>query len=467
MWRTVAILGVAILIAPAMTGCRSFDGQKVRAEHAERYPAELARKTEEVLAAKRPLNLDDCIRIALENSLTVRSREIQSRIARLDRKTAFANFLPAVSLNYQHTHFDPQVIRSISGFEAAMSDKRLDEVTWQIEMSIFSPATWFLYSMHTRGAEIADLVTEYTKQMTVLQVTAGYFYCLSLEEYERALDAQMKAAQVLLEEMTAFYDEGLVSDWQVGQVRVLAQSRRLELDRTARIRAEAEAELLTTMGLSPLADLTLEPQTPLEPAPGSLEDFISEALLNHRQLQISDRKIAIEQEKVKTAIAGFLPVLLGFASRTDSSDSYLKYSNYWTAGLSATMTVFNGFANVNEYKAAKGRREESFLEREQASLAVILEVIRAYLALQTARDQMALAQNTFDVASKRFLEVRQKWQEGLVSSSEMLEMTAERDRTRMQAISSRFQYQISAATLLNAMGRTKIDYEESHHAGES
>lgn len=465
--RTIAGLCITGVFVLAATGCSSFDGKKIRAEHAESYPAELAARTEEVLAENQPLNLDACIRIALDNSLTVRSSEIQSRIAKLDRKTAFANFLPAVSLNYQYTNFDPQLVRSISGFEAAMSDKKLHEVTWQIQMSIFNPATWFLYSMHARGAEIAELVTDYAKQMTVLQVTAGYFHCLSLEEYERALDAQMNAAQVLLAEMTAFYDEGLVSDWQVGQVRVLAQSRLLELHRTSRARAEAKAELLVAMGLSPLAEVTLEPQMPLEPAGGSLEDLISEALLNHPNLQIADRKVAIEQEKVKTAISSFLPVLLGFASWTDSSDSYLKYSDYWTAGLASTMTVFNGFANINQYKAARERREESFLEREQASLAVILEVIRAYLALETARDQVALAQSSFDVASKRFIEVRQKWQEGFVGSAEMLEMTAERDRARMQAISSRFQYQVSTATLLNAIGRTKIDYEELHHDGES
>ncbi len=212
-----------------------------------------------------------------------------------------------------------------------------------------------------------------------------------------------------------------------------------------------------------MAELMLEPQTPLEPAAGSLEERIAEALLNHPNLQIADRKVAIEQEKVKTAISNFLPTLLGFASWTDSSDSFLKYSEYWTGGLAATMTVFNGFANINEYKAARQRKQESFIEREQATLAVMLEVIRAHQSLQNARDQVALAQSVLDVASKRFTEIHQKWEEGFVGSPEMLEMTAERDRARMQAIRSRHQYQISIATLLNAMGATRIDYEESSH----
>jgi len=128
---------LALLAIVTLTGCKSFDGQKVRRDHAESYRQELAQKTAETLETGEPLTLDDCIRIALENSLEIKSAEIEARIAKLGRKTAFANFLPAVNLNYQYTHFDPQVVMKIGGFEAARSDKRVREVTWDIQMSIF------------------------------------------------------------------------------------------------------------------------------------------------------------------------------------------------------------------------------------------------------------------------------------------------------------------------------------------
>jgi len=424
-------------------------------------------KTDNAVEAEKALTLDACIRIALANSLEVQSADIQSRIARLERKTAFANFLPTVSLNYQKTYFDPQVVMNLGGFEAAMSDKRVREVTWDIQMSIFNPATWFLYSMYSRGAEIADLVTEYTRQMIVLQVTAGYFYCLSLEEYERAVASQLQAAEALQTEVAAFHREGLVTDSQAGEIELLVLSRQVELRRSKRARTQAKAELLTAMGLSPLAEITLKSQMPLEPEEGTLEDLVTEALLCHRQLQISDLQIEIEREKVKTAFASFLPILQGFATHMDSSDSFLKYSTYWAGGLAGTMAVFNGFANINEYKAARERRRESFIEREQASLAVMLEVIRAHLALETVKEETALAQKALDVASQHFRETRQKWREGLVNASEMLDVTAKRDKARMQAVSARFQYQVSVATLLNAMGKTKIEYEEPEHDGAS
>ena len=465
--KAVMSLLLGSLVLVALAGCKSFNGEKTRREHAASYREQLALKTGSAVKAKEELTLQACIQIALANNLDVQSADIRSRIAKLERKTAFANFLPTVSLNYQKTYFDPQVVMKLGGFETAMSDKRVREVTWDVQMSIFNPATWFLYSMYSRGAQIADLVAEYTRQMIVLQVTADYFYCLSLGEYERAVESQLKAAETLQTELEAFHAEGLVTDWQVGEAQLLAQARRVELGRAKRTRAQAKAELLAAMGLSPLAEVTLQAETPLEPQGGTLEDLLTEALLCHRQLQISDLQIEIEREKVKTAFASFLPVLQGFATHMDSSDSFLKYSTYWAGGLAGTMAAFNGFANINEYKAARERHRESFIEREQASLAVMLEVIRAYLALETAREETALASQALDVASRRFRESRQKWQEGLIRASEMLDVTAKRDKAHMQAISSRFRYQVTVATLLNAMGKTQIDYEEPEHDGAS
>ena len=460
---TNAGLCLVLLASVGLTGCKSFDGAKIRREHAESYRQQLAEKTTETLDGNASLTLDDCVRIALENNLEVRSADLESRIARLDRRVAFANFLPTVSLNYQENHFDPALIRSIGGFTAPMSDKRVREVSWDIQMSIFNPATWFLYSMHTRGAEIADIVTEYTRQLTVLDVTAGYFNCLSLSEYERALDSQVKAAAALQRELEALRDEGLVSQWQADQAGVILLARQMERDRIQRAGVQAQADLLTAMGLSPLADISLRADASVEPVAGSLEELVSEALLCHPNLRISDRTVAIEKEAVKVAFASFLPVLQGFATRMDSSDSFLMYSNYWVGGLAGTLSVFNGFANINEYKAARARREEAFLQREQASLAIILEVLRAHLNLRTAAQESMWARQNLKVATAKLAEAQQRWEEGLVNASELLDLSAQRDSAAMQAINAGYRYQVSTATLRNVIGKTKIDFEESQY----
>jgi outer membrane protein TolC len=60
-------------------------------------------------------------------------------------------------------------------------------------------------------------------------------------------------------------------------------------------------------------------------------------------------------------------------------------------------------------------------------------------------------------------EFRQQQAQGLVSSSDLLDMVAEADRAGMQRIQAQYQYQTSVAVLMNVMGRTQTHFEESTH----
>jgi outer membrane protein TolC len=459
--KAVNIYFVIMLCVVFISGCSSFDGEEVRREHIDDYGRQLKERTHEVLGENRPLDLNDCIRISMENNLSVKSAEIQQRMALLEKKVSFSNFLPVVSLNYQKTWWDPQpqIKFGASGFP--MHDKDVRDVTWNIQMSIINPATWFLYSMHTRGYEIAELVTDFTRQAIALQVTAQYFQCLSLEQSLTVLDSQLKAAQTLEKELAAYRKEGLVSDWKAEQGHVLVMARQTELHRIQKSLRQAKAELLAGMGLEPTSDITLEMQTPFEAPGGSLDDLITEALLNHSSLAISDRQVAIEKEKLKAAVTAFLPRLMGFASRVDTSDSHQVFTNYWMGGLSAAITVFDGLANINYYRAAKELQKDAILRREQATLTLMLQVIRALDQVELAQDQMELARGMNTVASKRLAEVKQQYEQGLIQVSDMLDMVAGAYEAEIRYLQARFQYQMSIAVLINVTGKTRIVFEES------
>ncbi len=458
--KSINVCSIILLWLVFISGCSSFNGEEVRREHAENYPEQLAEKTREVLAENQPLDLNECIRIALENNLSIKSAGIQQRIAQLEKKVSFANFLPAVSLNYQKTWWDPQPQIKFGTSGIPLHDKDVRDITWNIQLSIFNPSTWFLYSMHTRGYEIAELVTGYTSQAIALQVTTQYFYCLSLERMLSALESQLTAARAMEKELVAFEQEGMVSTWQAEQGHVLVLARQMELHRMQKSLGQAKAELLAGMGLDPTSDIKLELQMPLEAPEDSVEVLITEALLNHPSLAIADREVAIEKEKIKAAVTAFVPQLVGFASRVDTSDSHQIFTNYWMGGLSAAITVFDGFANVNYYKAAKELHKDALLRRQQATLTLMLQVIRALDQVQLAQDQMELAGQINQVASKHLAEVRQQYEQGLIQASDMLDMVAEADKAKIQYLQSRFQYQTSIAVLTNVMGKTQVVFEE-------
>lgn len=443
-----------IFLVALLGGCESFDGLAMRREHAEGFVGNIDTKTEQALADYNSLKLDDCIRIALENNLSIKVAEIQGRVATLEKNISFANFLPAVSLDYSDYESDPERKIKFGGEGLAMSDKHVRELSWEIQMSIFNPMTWFLYSMHRRGEEAAELVTECTRQMAVLEVTARYFQCLSLGQSEQALESRIGAVEVFQKDVQAFYAEGIVSRWQALEAQVALKDRRNSLRAIRDEQVKAKARLLAAMGLSPLRAVVLSEDMPLEKPAGTMSDHILEALLKHPRLAVADRQIAIEKDKVKIAIANFLPSLVGFATRTNTSDSHLMYRNYWAGGLIGTLSIFDGFANINSYKAAKKNAEAAFIRREQDALTLMLEIVKADLDVKDSEENMSLAEITHEAAAARYEETRARWEEGLVDSAAMLDVLARKDSAQAAMMNARYRLQVSIATLLNVMGRT-------------
>ena len=129
-------------------------------------------------------------------------------------------------------------------------------------------------------------------------------------------------------------------------------------------------------------------------------------------------------------------------------------------GLGAAITVFDGFTNVNRYRSAKELHKDALLRRQQATLTLMLQVIRAFDQVRLAQEEVELAEQMNQVASKHLAEVQQQYKQGLVQASDMLDMVAEADGAEIQYLQSRIRYQTSIAVLTNVMGKTQIVFEE-------
>lgn len=448
-------------------GCKTYNDLEVRQAHAKKFKKDLATETNEVLSKQKAYGLNDCIKIALENNLQAKSAQIQQRIAKLERKIAFANFLPVVNLDYQDTRWSHQPKIKFQSGEFALQDQEIRNLTWQFQFSIFDPSTWFLYAMFQRGEESAAFVTKYTMQMIVLDTIINYYHCLTLEEASKSLESQLNAALELEKETKQLFSQGQVVEWQYEQTQLNVIGRQTDLTSCKFALQQAYADLLTSMGLSPFAQINLTAEQPLIVPQGSMEDILCKALIENPQLHIADRKVAIEEEKVKVALAAFLPRLTIFANQTHTSDSFQVYSSLWDYGFFGTMTIFNGFANINEYKAAKERRTAAFVDREQQTLILMLQVLKAYINYQNAQNESHYAQTAYDVSSKHFNEINEKWKIGQVHTSDKLAQMAERDNAQMELMSSNFRLQVCIATLQNVMGITdisKIDEKKNESA---
>ncbi len=445
---------IAALLAAmlALAGCGSVDFDRMRREHSEEFPAALLAKTEAAIPAGTSLALDDCTRIALANNLDIQTARINRRLANLDRRIAFSNFLPQINAGFNFNTANRQQAAGSGGVYRPTSDRSITTTTITAQQSIFMPETWFLYDAYRKNEDISELVARRTRDLIRLQVTALYFACLSQKESQAAIESSLKQAQALLGEMEALAEEGMAMPSRVEQVRALVTAQEANLMSNTLTQRETRAALLEAMGLSPMAEINLKRTTPLAIEDLELADQILLAMLQRPELHIADRTIEIRKDETRMAIVQFLPKLLGISDRTHSTNSVLKYSNMGTLGVAGVLSVFDGFANIFEYKAAREREKQAAIEREQRCMEIMLEVIQARSQYDQAREQQKVARQELVAAQALLNETEARWQEGFIKTSERLDAVTRHISARANALAADFQAQVTTAVLLGVMG---------------
>jgi outer membrane protein TolC len=456
--RRIKIIILHLVSIFLLCGCGRFDGKRIRSEHMDDFRVATSEQTEQELAGREPLDLDECLNIALRNNLLLRQAEIEAGIAKLDRKIAFANFLPMVEVSGQAVTLDyPPMLRA--GEDPAGNDifiqtrdKTVRDSAIEIQWAVFRPSTWFLYAARRRGEEIGNLMKEYTRQRVRLEVTSQYFHCLAIREAVQAMENRVAAAKRLVHETELKSGQGLATRLQVEETQLNLLANHTEQERLKNSEEIAYVDLMALMGLLPTRKCMLAQSGPLKTSEADINDLITEAMLNHPLLQVSDRKVEINRQMVDIALADFFPSLIGFGGASYTSDSYMKYSSTLSAGIMGVMTVFNGFSNVNHYRIAREKQKGSWLQREEMCLSVILQVLRAHAALTDCQKDALLAEKNLELASKRLHQTEAKSREGMASPLEVLHMTTLKDDAWKNQRIAHYRVQVSVEVLRHAIG---------------
>jgi outer membrane protein TolC len=449
-WRIFGLL-VAIIAASIFAGC-SKDFTQLRKQHAEDFTQSIAKKSSDIASLKANFDLDDCIRIALENNLDIKTADLNGRLAGIDKNIAFSRFLPSINVQFTHIENDKLQMRNAFGSYFALSDKDVTQTVISGQLSILDPETWFIYMAFREGEDIERLIAKRVRQAIRLQVTALYLACLSQESSVRAIESSLAQASALQREIEALYREGLVLKSDLEGSNVFLSAQQNNLSNYKRLLIQTKAELMEALGLSPLSDITLAGAPSFSVQQEELSEQIFTALINRPELEVSDRTVEVRKDALMIALAAFIPEISIFGDMTNNQDSYLLYENIWSYGISGILTIFDGFENILEYKAAVEEREKAMLEREQACLKIILEVIKARHLLDQAIEQRDLMSLESRAALTALRETEALWWEGLLTSSEKLDAINRNETAAANLSLAEYRYQVAAATMQDVMG---------------
>lgn len=429
-----------------LMGCARFEPTRARHDQTAAFTNQLARLAEQDLA--RPVSLDDCVRIAMRNNYSIRKADLDKELARIGKNVAFTVFLPTITASAGYTTLEKA---------SKMSKDQYWDANVGATMPIFMPSSWFLYAATKHGYAAAGVASAYVRQGIVLQTSVNYFNTLVQQETVSALETQWKAAREAADRIEGLTREGFFTRWEGDQAKFQAEAREVEWNRARRELNVIRGQLLQGMGLSPTAPITLSGETgPMKMPEGSVEDFVLKALEIHPELLLADRKVVIQEHKVRQAICNFIPTVSLFSTPSWTSNDLVFPSSNWATGFKGVWTLFDGFANVARYRASKVERKQSELQRESTFLSVIVQVMTAEAAVRDASEATRLREHAYAVAKAKFEDYDARSREGLIALSDALDARSMMDLAQVAWVRSKYQERIAVANLELAMGITAI-----------
>jgi len=161
----------------------------------------------------------------------------------------------------------------------------------------------------------------------------------------------------------------------------------------------------------------------------TLKECVNHALENNITIKQNRLNIDIAKADVKSAKGDKLPSLNGstggnlrFGSGFDPvSNNRVSTSNFGGSfGLSAGITVFNGYRVLNTYKQAKLGVEGSKLDLEVIENDIALRVVNTYLNALFAKENLIVAITQSEISQKQIERAKAQFDAGAVPKSDLL-----------------------------------------------
>ena len=455
-----------IISSILLVSCSSLDSEKKQAIRMKSLADKENESKKYFQQYNNTLTLDRAIQLSVERNLTLKTKTIEQEIAKLDRKIAFGNFLPKISLGYSYTMLNDKIMGETRdtalpiplpiplGLETRLVDKNLSLFSVNAQMPIFVPATWFLYSARQKGENISSLTRDLTEKMIKLQTIGQYHYILALESEKEYLKQELESAKEFNKSAKIALEAEAILPWEYEGTEQIVQMREYALKQNARDLQSAKMSLMNNLDMYPLLDFQLEkPQYNEDVKLPTLEETIYEALKNSELIQIREGAEDISKDVTKIAISNFLPKIVLTGGYFNTSNAALTDPDFFMGTLGGMFSIFNGFQNVYEYKKARKNQEIAFIKREEEIMKVIFETVNAYNGLESSREERDIALKNFAVNTGRFNQKKLEKETDSIDNWEYIQGVAEYEKALSLKEKAEYKYRVSLATLNMLTGK--------------
>jgi outer membrane protein TolC len=413
------------------------------------------------------LTVADVRQRALESNRTYLSAKEDVVKAQSQITTARSGALPDITLTGSYSRnlklpsffVQPdsgQAIEFRTGFNNDFS------ATLSVQQSLWEGGKVFTALSIAKLYKKYSLAKEAEVRSTVIVNAEQLFFAAILQQSNLlALQKAFEANSLNLDMVEKQYSQGVVSEFEVLRARVEKQNLMPQIFKAESDVKLARKKLQTYIGMELSEDVTLIEElgdTTLTALP-SMQELVDTALEQRPEIQQLDYLTLITKKAVKVARGDYYPKLKAVSSYNWSAQSdRLTLSEHntksWQAGLNLTIPIFKGGATRGSVTNSLADYRQTMLSSRQTRDNIRLEVEEAYDQLIQAKKSLEVQGTTIAQAEEGLRIANVRYQSGVGTLLEVLSAQSALTQARNSLALATYSFQVAKSQLRKA---TTID----------
>jgi outer membrane protein len=415
---------------------------------------------------KKPLTLDQAISIAVTQSTGAALADTRVNTAKLETDNTKNNAYPDFRISGQYQRLtEPTVnLRVPLGGESEPGDGTT-QASPQVNQVILGMAQFSLpvfsgFRLRNNIAASESLYKAQTfnaasvKEQLAMQAIVLYANLYKAQQSVNLIEENLKSANQRVTDFTAMEQNGLLARNDLLRAQLQASNIQLSLD-DAKMRVSTINYQLTTLLKLPEGTLVAVTDAYFANS-GNLTPSFSEsdAVAQRSDLEALRWQEKASQSDVDVAKADYYPSLSLVAGYTALDvQNFIEVHNAINFGVSLSYDISNIFKGSKKVRAAESRAEEARQQVEAQSERVKVEVQQSLENYNLALKQNKVYTQAVEQAGENYRIVKDKYDNGLVDTNDLLEADIEQLQAKLNETFSRADITQRYYELLNASGR--------------
>ena len=291
-----------------------------------------------------------------------------------------------------------------------------------------------------------------TREDVAFGATVAFYNVLRAEKTVDFQRENLRQQEALYRQASAFYEAGVRAKIDVVRAEANLYDARAQLSQAENGLRVSRITLLQRIGVDGPADFRLSGALPEFTLPGTLQDWVAEGERNRPELRALVEKERAATESLRLARADYLPFLTGAAGYGYGAEDPPLQQNY---GLAVTLNypLFSGFQTREQTKEALATISSARYELIEMQRRVRLQVEVSAFSVQEAQERLSARKKQRDASEENLRLATARYEVGAGDIIEMTDAQAQMVRSETDTINTAFDFAVSHASLLRAMGR--------------